>query len=246
MRRNKLWCLLVTLGIILLPTACAPEATPTAPTPVEATPTPKPVEATPTPVPSTATPMPPTPTPVPPTATPVPPTPTPVPPTATSTPKTPSSPKTDGFYTVGEEIAPGKWHSTGTGANCYWARLDANQNTLSNHFGMTGGTVTLLETDYEVQFEGCGTWEYVENAAQALQPDATDLKSDGFYTVGVEIAPGKWESTGTGANCYWARLDEYQETLLNHFGMAGGTVTILDIDYEVHFEECGTWEYVGP
>jgi len=59
MKRNKLWPLLVTLGIILALTACAP-----APTPVEATPTPKPVEATATPIPPTATPIPPTPTPV--------------------------------------------------------------------------------------------------------------------------------------------------------------------------------------
>lgn len=80
MARNKPCILLVTLGIILLPTACTP-----APTPVEATPTSEPVEVTPTPVPPIATPMLPTQTPAPPTATPIPPTPTPVPPTATST-----------------------------------------------------------------------------------------------------------------------------------------------------------------
>ena len=165
-------------------------------------------------------------------------------PTATPIPETPDSPKSDGFYTVGEEIAPGKWHSTGTGTSCYWERLDANQNTLGNHFGMAGGTITILETDYEVQFKGCGTWEYVENVEQVLQPDATEPEGDGFYTVGVEIAPGKWESTGTSTSCYWSRLGEYQETLGNHFGIAGGTVTIFDTDYEVHFKECGTWEYV--
>jgi len=165
-------------------------------------------------------------------------------PTVTPTPETPDSPKGDGFYTVDEEIAPGKWHSTGTGTNCYWERLDANQDTLGNHFGMAGGTITILETDYEVQLKGCGTWEYVEDTEQVLQPDATESKSDGLYTVGVEIASGKWESTGSGPDCYWARLDDHQETLGNHFGIAGGTVTVLDTDYEVHFKGCGTWEYV--
>jgi len=90
MRRNKLWSLLVTLGIILPLAACAPKPTPAARTPMEATPTPKPIEATLTPVPPTATPVPPTPTPAPPAATPLPPTPTPVPPTATPIPPTPT------------------------------------------------------------------------------------------------------------------------------------------------------------
>lgn len=38
MRRNKLWLLLITLGIALLLTACASKPTPAAPTPVEAAP----------------------------------------------------------------------------------------------------------------------------------------------------------------------------------------------------------------
>lgn len=154
------------------------------------------------------------------------------------------SPKGDGFYTVGEEIAVGKWHSTGTGTGCYWQRMDANQETLANHFGLAGGTVTILETDYEVEFNDCGSWEYVEGVEPEFQLDAGDSKGDGFYTVGIEIMPGKWESTGAGDGCYWERLDEYQETLGNHFGLAGGTVRILDSDYEVNFGDCGTWEYV--
>ncbi len=165
-------------------------------------------------------------------------------PTVTPVPETPDSPKSDGFYIVGEDIASGKWESTGTGTDCYWERLDAAQETLGNHFGLAGGTITILETDHEVQFKNCGTWEYVEDGEQVLQPDATDPKEDGFYTVGVEIVPGKWESTGTGADCYWARLDAYQETLGNHFGIAGGTITILETDYEVHLKGCGTWKYV--
>ena len=79
MRKNKLWLLLVTLGLILSPVACGPKATPVAPTPVEATPTPKPVEVAPTPIPPTPTPIAeatPTPKPVEVAPTPVPPTPT--------------------------------------------------------------------------------------------------------------------------------------------------------------------------
>lgn len=157
-----------------------------------------------------------------------------------------AAPKGDGFYTVGEEIVPGKWESTGTGSACYWERLDENQETLANHFGFAGGTITIRPNDYEVHFEDCGTWEYVEGAQRPLAEDAGAEKEDGFYTVGVEIAPGRWESTGSGDACYWERLDEQQNILQNHFGSAGGTMTIQASDYEVHLEDCGTWQYLGP
>lgn len=157
-----------------------------------------------------------------------------------------AAPKRDGFYTVGEEILSGKWRSTGTSDGCYWARLDSNQETLDNHFGDAGGTVNVRPTDFEVEFDGCGTWEYVENEIPVLQVNATSPKGDGFYTVGIEIAPGRWDSTGTGDGCYWARLDANQNTIDNHFGSAGGSLNIRATDYEVEFSGCGTWEYMGP
>ena len=157
-----------------------------------------------------------------------------------------AAPKGNGFHTVGIEILPGKWRSTGTGDGCYWARLDANQETLDNHFGRAGGTVNIRATDYEVEFGDCGIWEYVENEIPELQADAAEPKGDGFYTVGVEIAPGRWESTGDGDSCYWSRLDGNQNLLDNHFGNAGGSITIRPTDYEVEFNDCGIWEFVSP
>jgi hypothetical protein len=157
-----------------------------------------------------------------------------------------AAPKRNGFYEVGVDILPGKWRSDGTGTSCYWARRDVNQRTLDNHFGLAGGTVNVRATDYEVQFRDCGTWTYVENEIPELQPNAENPKGDGFYTVGIEIVPGRWKSTGTQSSCYWARLDGNQNTLDNHFGNAGGTVTVRASDYEVYFNGCGTWEYQGP
>lgn len=157
-----------------------------------------------------------------------------------------TSPKGNGFYLVGVDIAPGKWESTGTGTRCYWARYDSSQDLLGNHYGYAGGTVTVRGTDHQVEFDDCGTWYYVEGADRPLTEDAAEPKDDGFYTVGVEIATGQWRSTGTGDSCYWARLDGYQGILDNHFGMSGGTITIWASDYEVVFDDCGTWEYLGP
>ncbi len=155
------------------------------------------------------------------------------------------TPKGNGFYTVGTEILPGKWRSSGSGDGCYWVRLDVNQGILDNHFGTAGGTVNIRATDYEVEFNDCGTWTYVENEVKVLQENAAEPKGTGFYTVGVEIVPGRWQSTGTGDGCYWARLDGNQNLIDNHFGNAGGTMTIGQNDYEVEFNDCGTWEYQG-
>ena len=156
-----------------------------------------------------------------------------------------AAPKGNGFYQVGVTILPGKWRSNGSGNGCYWARLDAAQGLINNHFGFAGGTVHIAPTDYEVEFDDCGQWEYVENEPVVLRPDAASPKDSGFYTVGIEIVPGQWRSTGTGDGCYWARLNGEQDIIDNHFGNAGGTVTVSASDYEVQFDDCGIWEFFG-
>jgi hypothetical protein len=70
-------------------------------------------------------------------------------------------------------------------------------------------------------------------------------EGDGFYSVGIEIAHGLWQSQGTGGDCYWKRMDSDQDILDNHYGHAGGTVRIRPTDFEVEFDDCGTWEYLG-
>jgi hypothetical protein len=156
-----------------------------------------------------------------------------------------AAPRGNGIYTVGSEIIPGKWRSAGSGDGCYWARLDSGQNIIDNHFGLSGGTVTVRPTDYEVELLDCGTWEYVENEVPVLLPTADDPKSNGIYTVGVEIRPGRWESTGSQSDCYWSRLTPTQDIIDNHYGAAGGTITIRPSDYEVMLWDCGTWEFRG-
>lgn len=79
------------------------------------------------------------------------------------------------------------------------------------------------------------------NADRLFQPFG-----DGIYTVGVEIAAGRWRSNGTGSSCYWkiapdGRPDDITD---NHLGPAGGTV-IVGAGQEFHTERCGQWEYVG-
>jgi len=167
-------------------------------------------------------------------------------PTATPRPtESPTDSKMDGFYLVGVDIEYGRWESIGTSANCYWARLSSNGGINANHFGVAGGTITIRPGDVEVHFEGCGTLMYVENQVRFLEPTAFSTKDDGFYTIGVEIGVGRWRSIGVGGGCYWALLDQYQETIDNHFGDAGGSILISYDAYELEIHGCGPLEFVG-
>jgi hypothetical protein len=85
-----------------------------------------------------------------------------------------------------------------------------------------------------------------QTAEAILQEKLIAKKGDGFYLVGIDIAPGVWRSTGTNDNCYWAVTDKTGDIISNHFGMAGGTAYIPATGYQIEFDDCGTWEYLGP
>lgn len=155
------------------------------------------------------------------------------------------APKNNGVYLVGVDIMPGRWETTGSSEYCHWQRTSAEGATLDTHYGASGGTITVQATDYVIQLFSCGDLIYVENRVPELAPDAYDPKGDGFYTVGIEIAPGRWRSTGSGDGCYYSLNDAYQDINENHFGESGITITVQPTDYEVEFDECGTWEYLG-
>jgi hypothetical protein len=88
-------------------------------------------------------------------------------PAPTNTPSPTSDPlkraKGDGFYLVGVDIAPGVWRSSGTGNRCYWAVTRANGDIIDNHFGMSGGTAYVSTAGFQVQFESCGIWTFVQD-----------------------------------------------------------------------------------
>jgi hypothetical protein len=71
-------------------------------------------------------------------------------------------------------------------------------------------------------------------------------KGDGFYLVNVDITPGIWRSTGSQDDCYWSVTQADGDIMDNHFGMAGGTAYISPSAFQVEFNDCGRWEYIGP
>jgi hypothetical protein len=71
-------------------------------------------------------------------------------------------PHDDGFFLVNVDIAPGVWRSDGNADNCYWKTSTATGDIIDNHFGMAGGTAYIGPTDFQVEFDGCGTWTYLQ------------------------------------------------------------------------------------
>lgn len=69
--------------------------------------------------------------------------------------------KGNGFYLVNVDIAPGVWRSTGSSDGCYWAVTSSTNDILNNHFGMSGGTAYIDPAGFQVEFNGCGTWEFL-------------------------------------------------------------------------------------
>lgn len=71
-------------------------------------------------------------------------------------------------------------------------------------------------------------------------------RGNGFYLIGVDIAPGVWRSNGNGDDCYWSVTRGNGDIIDNHFGMAGGTAYLPSSGFQVQFEDCGTWEWLSP
>lgn len=90
---------------------------------------------------------------------------------------------------------------------------------------------------------------YTSTVTLPLASNNTPLtgdKDNGFYLIGIDIAPGVWRSTGTGDECYWAVTTKTGEYLSNHYGMSGGTAYLPETGFQVEFNNCGIWVYLGP
>lgn len=208
---------------------------------------------------STATPMPlPTSTPPPPSAPPPsrpsdapPPTNPPAPP-VTAPPQPPPAPAGfgNGTFAVGRDIAPGTYRAPNT-SFCYWARLSGFSGSFDEIIAndtTSGGPsmVTIKPTDVGFESSGCGTW------TADLSPITASPSSPfgaGTFIVGVDIAAGTWQSSGTDS-CYWQRTSgfsgDFGEILANDFSSGGASiVSINPSDKGFTSSGCGTWTKVG-
>lgn len=70
--------------------------------------------------------------------------------------------KTDGFYLIGPEIAPGVWRTEKDHSKCYWKISDIKGSIVSNYLGMGGGTIYIPEDAYQIEIQNCGNVTFVQ------------------------------------------------------------------------------------
>lgn len=74
---------------------------------------------------------------------------------------------------------------------------------------------------------------------------STTIAVDGTYEVGVDIAAGKWKTTGGAqSNCYWARHDQGGDIIDNDTPGASATVTVKAGEL-FKVARCGAWQHQG-
>lgn len=121
----------------------------------------------------------------------------------------------DGSYVVGTEIAPGRYFAAAPTRDCQWDRLDAFDGyDRRNEIGIGGGyerelpsklaVVDIKASDVGFVSSGCGEW------TQTFQPRVTPdgPPPDGFFLVGIEVAPGRYRAT-TPRSCTFERRSAF-------------------------------------
>ena len=70
--------------------------------------------------------------------------------------------KTNGFYLIGPEIAPGVWRTENDHSKCYWKISDIKGSIVSNYLGMGGGTIYIPSDAYQIEIQNCGNVTFVQ------------------------------------------------------------------------------------
>ena len=174
---------------------------------------------------------------------------------------TETAPFAAGANVVGSEIAPGTYVSVPWPTNrCEWERVSSftgdDSAVIADGSSEGQSIVTISETDVGFITRDCRAWGLISDD-QESEPSTT-IK-DGVYRVGLDIAPGTYETDIGEAiyrkgefvpACSWQRLSgfshEYEHALGSGFAHGEHTVTIEPTDVGLASENCGEWQLVAP
>jgi hypothetical protein len=127
---------------------------------------------------------------------------------------------------------PQKWTETLTASNTL-SPIPSKTQTPSITLTITNSPIPISNADM------------TKTIKKELEIRLKSDKTDGFYLVNIDIAPGVWRSNGSGNSCYWATTTKTGKIITNHYGMAGGTAYISENAYQVEFDSCGIWTYLS-
>ncbi|MEA2024770.1 MAG: S-layer homology domain-containing protein [Actinomycetota bacterium] len=78
---------------------------------------------------------------------------------------TPTSGFADGYWLVGDEVAPGLWRNSGSADTCYWERLSGFswefEDLITNGLSTSVQTVRIRASDVGFHATRCGSWTYL-------------------------------------------------------------------------------------
>jgi len=147
-----------------------------------------------------------------------------------------------GEYPIQIEVSPGcRIYYTLADAETALSYSRGQEVTINgkiNDLVMLLGTLTLYVDD--------DTFSITMIEAAMARSVYPTLAGDGFYTVGTEIEVGLWETEDGYSSCYWALLDDNQETVKNHFGTSGGVINVPATIQELEIRNCGALTKVSP
>ena len=167
-----------------------------------------------------------------------------------------------GTYIVGAEIAPGRYFASAPSERCEWRRLgDFSGHEDYSELGTGGGrawsfpsrlaVVDIRASDAGFHSSGCGEW------TQTFEPRVTPAgpPGDGFFLVGIEVAPGRYRAT-TPESCTFERRSQFSGEYRdgNRYideGWAGHSRVLAIVDIEptdagFESEGCGWTDDLTP
>lgn len=155
----------------------------------------------------------------------------------------------DGMYQVGTQVQPGLYRSSSSSFG-YWERLSGAGGTFNEilaNDNVNGQTyVQIAPTDAYFSTTRMDRWNPVDPAAAG--PQATTFAGDGMYMVGVDIAPGTYQTSAVDMG-YWERLSgasgTLSEIIANGNTSSQVIVTIQPTDRFFGTSRMGTWTKIG-
>jgi len=154
----------------------------------------------------------------------------------------------NGQYTVGSNVASGRYFSAPP-SGCYFERQSGFSGSLNDilaneflSFAAGQWIVEVKASDKGFKSDGCGTWN------QSAKGGAKATITPGMWLIGSQIGAGTWRAPNNTGGCYWERLRDFSNELngiiTNDFVSSAGQVIVTISGGDVGFDangSCGTW-----